>query len=733
MGTPDLGAPVSWPARSCALTLRYEAPQGTQEVFVAGEFTGWADAPLPMQDLDGDGIFEVELTPQMGLMPGPQYAYKLIVDGDWRLDPASGRRKYDGACLNSSLVMPTCDRPEVKAQPWSVQVDGAAGSAQTRVQVFAAADSDPIDAVELSLDGAPLPASMWQQNLDGAIDLSLSALSIGKHTVVVSARDAQGRESEPLHLPFWVESEPFTWRDATMYMLVIDRFANGDTASDAPVGVEHPADWHGGDLWGALEVMRSDYFESMGVNAIWISPVNEQTDGAFLGRGGDQHMYTGYHGYWPISGRRVEPRFGGDEALTAFVEEAHRRGIRVLLDLINNQVHQEHEYFSANPDWFRTGCVCGIDAGCGWSERPLDCLFASYLPDINWRSEGAEERFTQDALFWLERFGIDGYRVDAVKHVETNSIYNTRAALAERFEQGGLRVFMNGETAVSEFDSVDYGCGEFYGDGYAWIDGYTGPQALDGQFDFPTHHRTADGLLNGGMSFNDVEQAIQDAQNRYRPEGVHVRFLGTHDAARIATRASTDPGKSCCQWANEGCGGACGQMPSVDPNEETYRRLRRAFTVLMTMPGIPLIYYGDEIALPGGGDPDNRRDMVWTQPLSALAMSGTTLTPQQDGLQTWVRALGQVRRQSPALGQGQRIPLIVEPDVYVFAWTLAGAQPALVVVSRGAAITDRMVTGLDLSNTQRFSTRVGDGQAVKVGQGVSVSVAAGEAAVFLGE
>src|SRR5690606_20944094 len=180
----------------------------------------------------------------------------------------------------------------------------------------------------------------------GAIDFSFTGLAKGKHTLSLRAVDGKGRESEPVDLPFWVEDEAFDWRDGVLYMLLVDRFANGNAANDKPIGdpVHYDADWHGGDLEGAKKVLESGYFEKLGVRTIWLSPTNRQTDEFHLGDG--NQVYSAYHGYWPVKACEVEPRFGGDAALKAFVAEAHKRGIRVLLDLINNQVHKDHEYFA---------------------------------------------------------------------------------------------------------------------------------------------------------------------------------------------------------------------------------------------------------------------------------------------------------------------------------------------------------------------------------------------------
>ena len=194
--------------------------------------------------------------------------------------------------------------------------------------------------------------------------------------------------------------------------------------------------WSGGDLQGATEAIRTGYFDALGVKTIWLSPVNAQVNAAMPGRVSPR-LIAPYHGYWPISGRAVDPRFGGDAALREFIETAHSRGIRVLLDLINNQVHETHEYVEAHPEWFRTDCVCGLSPGCGWSERPFECLFAPYLPDIDWTHPGAQAQFIDDAVFWVEEYGVDGFRVDAVKHVESMAVFNLRAALQARFEKEG--------------------------------------------------------------------------------------------------------------------------------------------------------------------------------------------------------------------------------------------------------------------------------------------------------
>lgn len=733
------GVTATWSKRTCSVTIKYTGT-GTK-VTVAGDFTDWGTSPLPMSGSAGN--FTLTVSPGAKLQGGELHGYKFVVDGNWVMDDAAPWRKFDQDCINSAFRMPDCDAaPEIQADALKVTLAGGAGTATVRVRFASATDGAAALKFTALLDGSALPAGAAKLDAAaGAFDLSMSGLAKGKHSLKLTAGDKSGRSALPVDLPFWVEDRDFDPRDGVLYMVMTDRFANGDKTSDKPVGapLDYPADWHGGDLVGARKVLESGYFEELGVRTIWLSPVNTQVDGAWPGKPGDSHQYSGYHGYWPIKARQVDPRIGGDAALKAFVAEAHKRGIRVLIDLINNQVHEQHEYVAAHKDWFRyasTTCVCGNDAvGCGWSQRPFDCLFDPFLPDINWRVADAEKQFIDDAVSWLADFDLDGFRVDAVKHVEPNSIFDLRATLAQRFEQGGQRVFMVGETAVGEGDKYNFFCQQF-NDGYQWIDAYTGQNALDGQFDFPTHHQLREGLLNGSMGFDAVEGVVRKLETKYRPGGMHVRFLGSQDSNRVSSVASGDPGNN-CKWSDQ-CG-SNSLPPAVYSDAGVYTKLKRAFTVLYTLPGIPFLYAGDELAQPGGQDPDNRRNMLWIDALADQYMSPTpgaaTLSDAQKGMRDWLRAIGKARASSSAITRGKRIPVLAESDLYVVEYRGTGPKDvALVVVNRGAAVSARAVGTLtDHGSATAFSAAAGTGQATLAGDALSVTVGAGESAIFLAQ
>lgn len=720
--------------RSCSLTLRYSG--AGNEVKLAGELTDWQNGALPMTKT-GSG-FELTIAPSAKAQGGILYGYKLIVDGNWRIDPGGAYRKIIGGEMNSGLKLPECDAgPELLSEKVAVTKSGESGEMKVRVTLRAATDGDAPSTVSASLDRGKVPAGSWKvDNAAGAVDFTLPGLTVGKHVLSLRTKDGKGREAEPIDLPFWVENEAFDYRDGLLYMFLVDRFANGEKANDKAIGgdVHYDADWHGGDLQGALKVMQSGYFEKLGVRTIWLSPANAQTDKAERGDG--NQLYSGYHGYWPVKAREIEPRFGGDAALRVFVQEAHKRGLRVLLDLINNQVHKDHEYVAKNASWFRQSCQCGT-SGCGWSERPFDCMFQPYLPDINWNTYGAEKQFVSDAVNWIAEYDLDGFRVDAVKHVEANSVFDMRAELTRRFEQGGARIFMVGETAVGEPDNGSF-FGEQFSSGYQWIDAYTGPNALDGQFDFPTRHNMADGLVNGQKPLNEVEGEIAKSEARYKTGNHHVRFLNGHDNPRIASIAAQDD-KLSCSWSS-GC--RDGQLPPVNYTDAAvYTKLKRALTVLYSMPGVPYLYAGDEVAFPGGGDPDMRRNMLFAESdLAALQMAKpggqpAALIAQQVELRDWARKLGETRKSSRALRRGNRITLIGnEGDFWAYAYKSAAKEIAIVVINRGGAATRTVPGGaLDLgsSGITGWTSALGTGTASTAGADVTVSIGAGEAAIFV--
>jgi glycosidase len=660
---------------ACPVTFRFTPPAGASNVRVAGEWQGFDPATAPtLAGPDANGAYAASVSLPPGLV-----AYKLVYTAngqdDWVLDPLQGRRKYVGGVENSAVKVPDCRLPtftvaaSVPSRP--APGKGAYAAKLSFVDGIEKSGPDP-KGYSLSLvhDGVATPLAPAQATVDaktGDVSVSLSGLADGKYRVVARGKTKGGRTGDPLRLVFWVEPEAFSWKDAVIYMAVTDRFKDGDPKNDpAPTpGAEPRGDWQGGDWEGIRQKIADGTLDALGIRALWLTPYGTNPQDAYPAADG-VHQVTGYHGYWPIRAREAEPRLGGQAALAALVAEAHKHGIRVLQDFVLNHVHEQHEYVAAHPTWFRQGCVCGTQ-NCDWTTHALDCMFASYLPDINHTVPEATAQFVSDAVWWLDTLDIDGLRVDAVKHVEEAATRNLAAEVRETFEPGGTKYFLMGETAMGWNDCADP-CND---DNYGTIARYIGPLGLDGQFDFVLYH----GVSYRAFAYGDKGMLHADywfvhGMQKWPAGAIMTPYIGSHDTARFASLAdyrgqdpAHDRGIPFNQW--DGIAVA----PS-DP--EPYRRARIAFSWLLGLPGAPLVYYGDEYGQWGGVDPNNR--LMWRDPASVGADETATLA--------FVRKLGKARQAIPAMRRGDYVSLSVTDDTMVFGRKVAGGASAIVGLTR---------------------------------------------------
>ncbi len=519
----------------------------------------------------------------------------------WRLDPANDYRTFVDGIENSGLRVRDCSRPLLDATSVTTSATGIEASvaiqaveeiASVRAELRHDFEITAVDASALSLEG-------------NRLNVSIDGLETGKHTLAVFATGESGSESESLLLPFWVEEEAFSWEDAIIYMTMTDRFRNGEPSNDVSMPSAPGAGFEGGDLQGLTQALNEGYFDDLGVNAMWLTPFNENPEGTYLDSGGTWEV-AGYHGYWPTSARTVDMRIGGGEALKEFILAAHARGIRILMDLVVNHVHEDHPYVTRHPSWFNEGCVCG-EGDCGWTTRRLDCLFRPYMPDVNWRVREAGEQFVEDALFWLEEYDLDGFRIDAVKHVEDAAILNVGVRVRERFETAGTQYFLMGETAMGWDPSSGPSAGGNI-ENYDTISRYIGENALNGQFDFPLYYAASLQFLNDepGRGMSHIEFWTRASLERYPAESIMTPYIGSHDVPRFMT-LSANPDLAGNQWEN---------TPPPPGSQEPYDRMYVAFAWLMSIPGAPLVYYGDEYGEYGSADPDNRHRMRFDSELT---------------------------------------------------------------------------------------------------------------------
>lgn len=451
---------------------------------------------------------------------------------------------------------------------------------------------------------------------------------------------------------------PIDWRDAVLYFVMIDRFHNGDPTNDDPIGVEAMADYQGGDLAGVIQKIEEGYFAELGVNALWLTSPLDNADGSGIGT--DGYYYSGYHGYWPKDLEAVDDKVGTEEELKELVEVAHRHGLKVVIDYVMNHVHSESPIYVDNPGWFWPNsngsggnCVCG--SGCSWDD-PLQrkrCWFTDYLPDLDFTNGDARRWSVQNAIAWAKRIGADGYRLDAVKHIEDEWLTDLRGRLTGEVEEDQV-FYLVGETYTGDRDLIRY---------------YVRPDTmLDGQFDFPLRARVLEHILRRSGSMGDLAGFLDDNATFYGDGAVMSTFIGNHDVPRSIHIAEDTPQFG--DW-DGGRDRAWSNQPQLPSSPNPFERVAVAYTLLMTTPGVPLIYYGDEVGLPGAGDPDNRRFMQW------------------DGYssnQTWLKdrlaKLIQVRNAHPALRHGTRTTLGSSSDVYTYRMS-DGGESVFVALNRG--------------------------------------------------
>lgn len=461
----------------------------------------------------------------------------------------------------------------------------------------------------------------------------------------------------------------YDWRDAVMYFVFVDRFLDGDPSNNgAPSGAEAAAEYKGGDWAGLLQKIEAGYFGDLGVNTLWITVPMQNPNNKEIGA--DGKYYSAYHGYWPADLTKTEEHFGSMADLKAVVDAAHAKGLKVLVDYAMNHVHTSSPVYAQHQDWFWPNsngnggnCVCG--EGCSWDgDQGKRCWFRDYLPDFNFTNSDARKFSVDNAIWWIQQTGIDGFRLDAVKHIEDAWLLDLRSRVTSDIESASQQHFyMVGETFTGDKGLIKY---------------YVDPvNKLDGQFDFPLRVTLARTVLMRKAPMSELADFLNSNDAYYGP-GIMSTFIGNHDMPRPIHFAQDTP-----VWDNEWDDGknlAWSNQPGPPGGTSAFERLGNAFTILFTTKGIPLVYYGDEVGLPGAGDPDNRRMMQW---------QGYSMGQQQ--LLTHVKKLGKIRAEHPALRHGARQTLGVTNDTLAYKMTSV-EETVYVVVNRGD--TQQSVGGL---------------------------------------
>jgi glycosidase len=434
-----------------------------------------------------------------------------------------------------------------------------------------------------------------------------------------------------------------------IYLIMPDRFADGDPANDEPAGESggshdrsRPRAYHGGDLRGIREHL--DYLKDLGVTTLWLTPI--------VRNGATQD----YHGYGAIDLYGVEPHLGNLLEYHDLVAAAHQQRMKILFDIVPNHVGPKHPWANKPPlpDWFHgtvqhhqnssapvSGTFYGEpkDQGHDLFEAIVDPhapprlwrnltegWFVDILPDMNTENPMVAQYLLQNAIWWAESSGLDGFRVDTFPYVSRQFWSRWHAGLRRIYPQ---------LTTIGEVFHPDASVTSFFAGGKKQYDGVdTGVSTV---FDYPMYFVLRDVLLNGAP-VGRIADVLRHDVLYPRPDEL-VTFFGNHDVARFSSAEGSSAAK-----------------------------LKLAFALTLTLRGIPQLYYGDEIGMPGAGDPDNRRDFPggWRED-KQNAFSEQGRTREQEDLFSYVKGLLRLRREHPALRNGRLRHLFSDETSYIFA------------------------------------------------------------------
>ena len=385
-----------------------------------------------------------------------------------------------------------------------------------------------------------------------------------------------------------------------IYFIMIDRFNDGDPSNNnlSDVNKNDPKSFQGGDIRGIIE--KLDYIKSLGATAIWITPVKKNEP-------------YGYHGYWINDFYSVDPHFGTMEDLKELVREAHSRDLKIMLDHVVNHTGYKSPWLNdpKYKDWFNPRLEIS-----NWNDQTqIERGWLAGLPDLNQDNPEVREFLLNNVMWWIEETGIDGMRLDTVKHVPKDFWNEFAYTIKSKYPDFFL-------------------LGEVWNDNPLYLEGYH-KLGIDGLTNFPLYT----GISKTFTRFGKTSPLIYAIEQQKHFSNPHLNgvFIDNHDVRRLITQAG--------------------------PDGEEY--LKQALTFMMTYPAIPILYYGTEIGMEGGDDPDNRRFMQWDRIDSSEIFS-------------FYKSLVELRENHPAIIDGDF--KLLDYDSYFLSYIREKGNDSVVVI-----------------------------------------------------
>lgn len=628
------GIPYSLPCRKTDKTdFKFTFnPQGKtyQKVQIAGQMNDWTASRTPDLKLNDKGIYEVSLY----LSPGT-YLYQLSLDGNQDGDPSNPNKVDNGYGKFNSILQVKGENDRFPVLYTDMFNDNG-----IRLKV-----QNDVKEIFAYWQNYRLPADFAGcKNGMVLIRIPYEARKMQRSYIRVWASNDAGVSNDilvPLENGFVLtrpdEITRHDKRAQIMYFALIDRFKDGDKTNDHPLNrpdVNHKVDFWGGDLAGIQQTIDNGYFNKLGMNTLWISPVNQNPLDPWGYYPLVKTKFSGYHGYWPISSSKVDFRFGTNDELKKLVADAHNNNMNVLLDYVAHHVHIEHPFYKEHPEW--TTPLYLPDGTMNtekWDQYRLTTWFDTFLPTLDLSNQKVVDLMTDSAMFWLNEFKLDGFRHDATKHI-TEKFWR-ELTLKIKKANHGKALYQIGET---------YGSPEL-------ISSYLTTGMLDGQFDFNVFdvaNTTFAGV--GGTNLKQVNTILNASFYTYGNHNLMGYISGNHDKPRFMALASGD-----LKFGEDSK--AAGWLRHIGITDSTaYDKLFLMHTFNFTIPGIPVVFYGDEIGLTGANDPDCRRMMRFTG-----------WNNREKKLWNEVATLAHLRSEHPALIYGDFINLQNTENSWVYA------------------------------------------------------------------
>lgn len=456
-----------------------------------------------------------------------------------------------------------------------------------------------------------------------------------------------------------------------IYLLMPDRFANGDKTNDVVKGMAETAlnrdsmyYRHGGDIQGVINHL--DYLKDLGVTTVWMTPEIE-----------NDMPLASYHGYAATDHYKIDQRFGTNELYKKYVEAAHSKGLKVIKDIVHNHMGTGHFLYKDLPmkNWlnqwptytqssYKDQPVMDPYASAADKKKMLDGWFVPTMPDLNQRNPYVQNYLTQNHIWWIEYAGIDGLRLDTYPYNDAD--YMADWALKIKAEFPTLSVF--GETLVSTVTSQAFFTG-----------GNTANRDFDTHLPGITDAVIKDAIyesLNGKSGWNDGVNRLYATvalDFLYKNANDNCTFLDNHDMSRFYSVVNED-----------------------------FNKYKSGMAILLTMRGIPQMYYGTEILMKNFSAPDGlvRSDFEGGWPADKKnKFTAEGRTAQENEAFNFVKTLANFRKNSPALQTGKLMQYVPEDDVYVYFRYNADAKGTVMVIVNSTDKDKKL-------KTERFSERV---------------------------